>query len=322
MPGPAGYRQGAGSSSCVGARLERGHIASIPKPSRTGQHTHQYSIQELLGSGGTGEVYAARDTRLDRAVAIKFLFQERLKSEPVIQRFFFDEAKATSALNHPNIVTIHDFVREEGVGAIVMENVDGTTLRKAFPDPISEAEVVRIGVQIARALDAAHTQGIVHRDIKPENVMIRKDGYAKLVDFGLAILMGRKYLQVLRHSRPAPCAICRPNSCGDPVGISSDIYSGLVLFELLFGPELRPLDTEAVLRTVVEHKLPAVHLGTNFQEKQGIDCIAEGYASTPLRRAPSAGEVVRRLESIASRTPIRLWPFAVAARGHGHVRFS
>ena len=136
-----------------------------------------------------GEVYLAQDTKLDRKVAIKFLNEEFSKDADKLKRFV-QEAKAASALNHPNILTVYEIGEVDGKNYIATELIDGHTLREQLKqkEPISLKEILNVGVQVAEALSAAHSAGIIHRDIKPENVMIRRDGYAKVLDFGLAKL--------------------------------------------------------------------------------------------------------------------------------------
>ena len=150
---------------------------------RTIQH---YRLEELIGRGGMGEVFRAVDTRLQRPVAIKLMRDTRGEAESAVHRFL-REARAASALNHPNIVVVHDIGETaDGRHYIVQEFIDGVTLRAMMTEVLPLATLVDLGRQIARALAAAHTAGIVHRDIKPENVMVRGDGYAKVLDFGLA----------------------------------------------------------------------------------------------------------------------------------------
>ena len=144
-----------------------------------------YRVDSPIGRGGMGEVFRAFDTRLSRPVAVKLLAGSTERSS-AIQRFL-REARAASALNHPNIVTIHDVGEtDEGHHFIVQEFIEGRTLRSLLADTIAPATAVDIGRQVARALLAAHTAGIVHRDVKPENIMVRADGYVKVLDFGLA----------------------------------------------------------------------------------------------------------------------------------------
>src|SRR5436309_3800633 len=151
----------------------------------------RYEIRSKIGAGGMGEVYLAQDTELDRPVALKFLSAEVAADQKRLNRFF-QEAKAASALNHPNILTVHEIGRAEGTNFFATEFVDGVTLRQRMSKAMKLSEVLDIATQIASALVAAHAAGIVHRDIKPENVMVRKDGYVKVLDFGLAKLTESK----------------------------------------------------------------------------------------------------------------------------------
>src|SRR5215470_7940321 len=144
-----------------------------------------YEILSLLGAGGMGEVYKARDTRLDRTVAIKIL-PDTLSADPQFRERFDREAKAISQLTHPNICTLYDVGEQQGTAYLVMEYLEGETLEQRLKKgalPLDEA--LKIAIQIADALSAAHRRGIVHRDLKPGNVMLTKQG-AKLLDFGLA----------------------------------------------------------------------------------------------------------------------------------------
>src|SRR5438128_7091933 len=148
-----------------------------------------YRIISKIGSGGMGEVYLAEDTKLDRKVAIKFLHDEYSKDVDKLGRFI-REAKAASALNHPHILTVYEIGEADDTNYIATEYIEGSTLRDILQkkEPLQLSQVLKIGVQVSEALAAAHAAGIVHRDIKPENIMIRKDGYAKVLDFGLAKL--------------------------------------------------------------------------------------------------------------------------------------
>ena len=159
-------------------------ISGVPVISSTISH---YRILSILGAGGMGEVYLAEDTRLQRLVALKVLPADLTKDLARLRRFE-QEARAVSALNHPNIVTIYE-IGEADVGRfIVLEFVKGRTLRRLIGGPQGLHSVVPVGRQIASALGVAHDAGIVHRDVKPENIMVRDDGYAKVLDFGLARL--------------------------------------------------------------------------------------------------------------------------------------
>jgi serine/threonine protein kinase/tetratricopeptide (TPR) repeat protein len=148
-----------------------------------------YRIISKIGAGGMGEVYLAQDTRLDRKVAIKFLNEEFSQDADKLKRFI-QEAKAASALNHPNILTVYEIGEVDSKNYIATELIDGHTLRQKLQskEPLFLNEILKISEQVAEALSAAHAAGIIHRDIKPENIMVRTDGYAKVLDFGLAKL--------------------------------------------------------------------------------------------------------------------------------------
>jgi serine/threonine protein kinase len=197
----------------------------------------QYKILEKLGEGGMGVVYKAQDTKLDRLVALKFLPSQLSASEQDKARFV-QEAKAASALNHPNVCTIHDIQDHDGQMFIVMEFVDGQTLRDR-KQSYSIKQVIDIGAQVADGLAAAHEQGIVHRDIKPENLMIRKDGIVQIMDFGLAKLRQASGASRLTKegSTIGTIGYMSPEQVqGLDTDHRTDIYSlGVVLYELLAG---------------------------------------------------------------------------------------
>ncbi|MGE0130906.1 MAG: protein kinase [Blastocatellales bacterium] len=170
----------------VGDSLLASGKKSDPTESILGRRIGNYEIQRLLGVGGMGEVYLARDVRLDRQIALKIL-PAQFTQDPALVRRFEREARAASSTNHPNIITIHDIGVEGGAHFIATEFVEGRTLREIIAEgKMALRQALEIGSQIASALAAAHAAGIVHRDIKPENVMARPDGLVKVLDFGLA----------------------------------------------------------------------------------------------------------------------------------------
>jgi serine/threonine protein kinase len=214
-----------------------------------GKRLGRYEIRSLLGVGGMGEVYLAQDSQLRRRVALKVLPPNFTLDEERLRRFK-QEAFAASALNHPNILTIHEIGSEGDTDFIVSEFIDGVSLRELMAkQPMSIGQVLDICSQIASALDAAHTAGIVHRDIKPENVMVRRDGYVKVLDFGLAKLTEIPGLQI--DSEAATVQVVRTDpgkvmgtakymspeqARGLEVNEQTDIWSlGVLLYELAAG---------------------------------------------------------------------------------------
>jgi len=257
-----------------------------------GKIISHYRIQEKLGGGGMGVVYKGRDTLLDRAVAIKVLSPELLADETAA-RGFIREAKAASALNHPNILTVHDLVEAEGVHFLVMEYVEGQTLRARIGKKGLELKpLLDISLEVAEALAAAHRAGIVHRDLKPENIMVRTDGHIKVVDFGLAKLLptrptvlatGESTILLPGVPLPTPGVgieqthiagtlpyMSPEQLTGKPLDHRTDIYSfGVVLYEMATGqqPHQGRTTAEIVESILTKEPRPATDLSRVVPDK-------------------------------------------------------
>jgi serine/threonine protein kinase len=258
-----------------------------------GQTISNYKILEKLGEGGMGVVYKAEDTKLDRIVALKFL-PSHLSTFDQDKARFIQEAKAASALNHPNVCTIHDIQEQDGKIFIVMEFVDGQTLREK-KGSISFKQAIEIGIQIADGLGAAHEKGIVHRDIKPENVMIRKDGITQIMDFGLAKLRANasKVTRLTKEgSTVGTAGYMSPEQVqGQETDHRSDIFSyGVLLYELLTGQ----LPFKGVHETALAYEIVNVDPAPVSSLKPEIDPYLDAIVLECLEKDPR-----ERTQSIA-----------------------
>jgi serine/threonine-protein kinase len=229
-----------------------------------------YRILSLLGAGGMGEVYLAEDTQLERRVALKVLHAEIADDEERVRRFV-QEAKAASALNHPNILTVYEIGHFENLRFIATELIEGETLtRRLRSEPLSVTSALEIAIQIASALQAAHNAGIVHRDIKPDNVMIRPDGLVKLLDFGIAKLTEKPREPIDEEAATAISAGTSPGMIvgtagymspeqarGKQIDARTDIFSfGVVLYEMM--TKRHPFEGENAMDVIgsILHKEP------------------------------------------------------------------
>jgi eukaryotic-like serine/threonine-protein kinase len=302
-----------------------------------------YHIQAQLGQGGMGIVYRAYDPRLERSVAIKVLPPDRV-ADPERERRFVQEAKAASALNHPNIVTIHEIHSADGVLFIAMEHVEGSTLadrmgRRGLP----LRELLRLAVQIADALSAAHARGIVHRDLKPANVMVTPDGHVKVLDFGLAKLVEPPAADVQStmtatermHTMEGqivgtPAYMSPEQALGDPVDARTDVFAfGSVLYEMATGQRaFAGENTIATLSRLIGAEPPPARTIRGEVPRDLERIIELCLKKDPARRFQSIADVKLQLEALAqewdsgglrpvdrsvpARTPWRVWPFAAA----------
>lgn len=272
-----------------------------------------YKIVSLIGAGGMGEVYKARDTRLLRDVALKVL-QESLTADSDRLRRFEQEARAVAALNHPNIVSVFDVGVSERVHYIVTELIEGETLRQRIPPQgLPTRKAIELAVQFANGLAAAHDQGVAHRDLKPENIIITKDGRLKILDFGLAKLhRPHAQTETVDGMTGAETAIGQvlgtagymsPEQVrGEPADHLSDIFSfGSILYEMLSGQRAFKKHTNAETMTAILHEEPqefASRIGAIPPALERI--VRHCMEKQPRQRFQSARDIAFDLESLSA----------------------
>ncbi len=297
-------------------------IPAVPFRPRIGELVGTYRILSGLGKGGMGEVYLAFDVALERKVAVKLLPLEFTADTNRVRRFA-QEAKAASALNHPNIVSIYTFGESEFGHYIAMELIDGRNLRALTPLPLAPGLIREIGAQVAKALEVTHAAGLIHRDIKPDNIMVRKDGLVKVLDFGLARLAGP--VADLLDSGTLPGTVVgtvmymSPEQArGEFVAAASDIFFlGIVFYELATGQHPFPADSSiGFLHSIVSRQvIPPSRLNP------GIPAWLEGLLLRMLEKVPdkrcAVGEVVAAFREQEAWTPSAGGPAAPSRRTVG-----
>jgi serine/threonine protein kinase len=267
-----------------------------------------YRIVKKLGAGGMGEVYLAYDERLDCQVALKMLPAAFTQDAERVRRFM-QEAKAASALNHPIIITVYDIGECEAGRFIVMELVAGRTLRTVIAEDNSLETVLSLGQQIAKALSAAHAAGITHRDIKPDNIMVRDDGYVKVLDFGLARLRpatesDSEAATLAQQTTPGTVmgtvAYMSPEQArGEPVNHPSDIFAlGIVLYELATGRHPFKAETLVGYLHAITLQEPPPLRQWRPELPAALNDLILRMLSKDARQRPTASEVAQTMQDI------------------------
>jgi predicted ATPase len=276
-----------------------------------------YELLEELGRGGMGVVYKARDTRLGRPVALKFL-RPGYTRDPEALRRFRREAQTASALNDPHICTVYALNEHRGQPYLALEFIDGQMLRGLVGQARPLAELLPLVGQVAQALAVAHAAGIVHRDIKPENLIVRPDGLVKVLDFGLARLLSAGAVKAPAQSDLAtdPGALigtlrymAPEQARGEAVDAAADVFAlGLVLYELATGQHPFPADSEHAVLQAIVRDTPVPPARLNPEVPPGLEALIQEMLDKDPRRRPSAAEVAAALAEVPEVTTDRCGP--------------
>jgi serine/threonine-protein kinase len=271
---------------------------------------NRYSLGDLLGIGGTAEVYLAHDEILDRDVALKVLRSQHAENEEFI-KLFRREARSAAALNHPNVVPVYYWGRsEDGRYYMTMEYVSGGTLKDRVGESLNPSTVIRLGLQVADALGFAHERGVVHRDVKPHNILLTEAGEARVADFGIARAANATTTSQLSPLMGTAGYLSPEQAKGESVGPASDLYSlGVVLYEALTG-EL-PLNAEDPVALAMKHvnELPRSPREANPKVPNDLAALTlKLLAKRPEDRYPSAYALAQDLERVRHGLPPTIAP--------------
>ena len=274
-----------------------------------------YEIQSPLGAGGMGEVYRARDTRLERTVAIKIL-PESLSSDRERLERFQEEARILSTLNHPNLMAIYDVGSQDGLHFLVSEFFEGHTLRERLAaGPLPQRKAIEYGLQIAKGLAAAHEKGIVHRDLKPENIFVLRDERVKILDFGLAKQTATAAAAdgtMTSADRTLPGTVLgtagymSPEQVrGEAADYRSDIFSfGTILYEMLAGQRAFQGDSSVEVMNSILKQEPPELAESGLNVSLGLQRIVQRcLEKRPDARFQSASDLAFALDSLSSTGP-------------------
>jgi serine/threonine protein kinase len=292
---------GASLRSAEGASVTKTLITPRESPQKGSTIAERYTIISELGRGGMGVVYKAEDTKLKRTVALKFLPPE-LTHIPDVKDRFMREAQAAAALDHPNICTVYEFDQAEDANFISMAYIEGQSLRKKLESgPLELDEALRIATQVAEGLQIAHKKGIVHRDIKSANIMVTERGQVKIMDFGLARMIGGTLITKEGMTMGTIAYMSPEQAQGEEVDYRTDIWSlGVVLYEMISGELPFKGDHDQAVIHAILHREPASLRKAKPDAPSGLEeVIFQAIAKKPSARYPTMEEFAEDLEAVA-----------------------